>query len=305
MAQYNLGKMLWAGQGVKKNEEQARQWYEAAAKKGSPSAIHELLYIAKADFKVMMEDADSRAQLIKQAQENDPKSQYMLGQAYLQGIGVNKDQKMARKWILQSAKSGYADAQYAVAYLFSVQKNIQKTYTEPLEWTKKAAKQGHRFAAFNLGGVYESGIGADKNWMEAGRWYLYSAGLGNANAIKRLNIMADVCRRFPERRECKGFMLRDLAIEGPAESLFQIGLALKDGDGIEQSYLKSIFWLKFAAGKDHIGAQYELGDIYENALGVGRSAAQAKFWYAKAAEKGHAESLTRLKKMKEDKEGEQ
>ncbi len=304
MAQYNLGKMYQMGYGVEKNEKLARQWYTLAEKKGSPSAIHELMGMEYADLQVIMTNETSRKNLIYQAQNNNSKSQYLLGRAYLDGIGIDKNEMIAREWILTSAKNGYVDAQYVAAYLYPVEENNEKkAYALPLKWTKKAAENGHRFAAFNLGGMYESGQGVDKNWLEAGRWYIYSAGLGNANAIKRLNMMANICSRFPERLECKNFILRDLAIENNAKNLFQIGLAYKDGDGLEQNYFKSLFWLKFAAEKNHMEAQYELGDMYENALGVGRSLAQAKFWYEKAAIQGHKESANRLKKLKEDSEG--
>ncbi len=300
MAQYNLGKMYQMGHGTEKNEKLARQWYMFAAKRGSPSAIHELMSMERADFQVFMSSPINRENLIHLARSNDPKSQYLLGKAYYSGIGIEKNEINGRQWILEAAKNGYAEAQYTVAYLFPIVQNSRKeSYVFQLEWTKKAAEKGHLFATFNLGGMYETGNGVDKDWSEAGRWYIYSAGLGNANAIKRLHMMAEVCSRFPERIECKGFKLRNLALENDSKDLFQIGLAFKDGDGLEQNYSKSLFWLKLAAGRNSIEAQYELADMYENALGVSRSIAQAKFWYEKAVVQGHKESAIRLEKMKE------
>ena len=43
--------------------------------------------------------------------------------------------------------------------------------------------------------------------------------------------------------------------------------------------------------------QYEVGDCYENGLGVEKSRSEAKKWYKDAAEKGHAKAQERLKKL--------
>ncbi|WAW09818.1 sel1 repeat family protein [Oxalobacter vibrioformis] len=201
---------------------------------------------------------------------------------------------------MKAAENGDAEAQYNVAYLFPGDGTVKDSYVQALEWTRKAAMQGHPMAAFNLGGMYEAGQGVDKDWVEAGRWYVYAAGMGNANAIRRLDRIADTCRRFPERPECDEAKLRDAASRADAASLYRIGLAYKDGDGIERDYRKSLFWLRYAAGMGYVKAQYELGDTFENALGVGRSAAQARFWFEKAAARGDAESAIRLQKLKSD-----
>ncbi|WP_225393879.1 tetratricopeptide repeat protein, partial [Escherichia coli] len=39
-------------------------------------------------------------------------AQYELGQMYIQGIGVERDEVQAHRWILQSAEQGYLHAQY-------------------------------------------------------------------------------------------------------------------------------------------------------------------------------------------------
>ncbi|MDL2284795.1 sel1 repeat family protein [Oxalobacter sp. OttesenSCG-928-P03] len=301
MAQYNLGKMFETGQGVKKDEKAARQWYELAAKEGSPSAIHALMLMDRAALSRVMADPASKAALIKGAQNGDARMQYQLGQIYLNGTGVEKDEEKARHWMMKAAEKGFADAEYVAAYLS--QGKAGGGYAAPLEWTKKAADKGHVMAAFNRGGMLEAGTGVEKNWIEASRWYVYSAGAGNANAIRRLEIMDSECARFPERPHCNGYSSRDAAALGDAASLYRIGLAYKDGDGIGQSYFKSLMWFRYAAGMGHAGAQYELGDIYENALGVGRSVAQAKFWYTKSALSRNAEAAERLKRLKDDGKG--
>jgi TPR repeat protein len=227
-----------------------------------------------------------------------------LGHAYLKGLGVERNREEATRWIMKAAGSGHAEAQYDAAYLSAETDHADAGRVAVLEWTKKAAMQGHPMAAFNLGGMYEFGTGIEKNWVEAGKWYVYAGGLGNANGIARLEIMANTCARNPEKGECSnGMSLQDVAGRGDAVSLYRIGLAFRDGDGIRQDYIRSLLWFRHAAGMGNADAQYALGDLYENALGVGRSAAQARFWYARAATLGNTQAAARLRVLKDDKKG--
>ena len=297
MAQYNLGVMLETGQGVAQDVKAARRWFDLAAREGSASAIHHLRLLDEAELGRVMADAALRAGLIRMAQKNDAASQYRLGLAYLNGLGVQKDAPAAKAWLVKAAQQGFADAEYLAAYFFPVKGEVSAS---SLEWTTKAALRGHPLAAFNLAGMYEAGSGVETDWIEASRWYVYAGAMGNANAIARLSMMADTCSRFPERTECSEVALNDVASRSDAVSLYRIGLAFKDGDGIGRSYRKSLLWLRHAAGMGHAGAQYELGDVYENALDGSRSVAQARFWYKRAADQGHAGAAVRLKKLKDD-----
>lgn len=296
MAQYNLGRMFELGEGAPQDAEQARLWYGRAAQQGSPSALHRLAQMDDAALAVEMADPARRKALLRRA-DRDARSQYLLGRAYMNGFGTARDEAAGREWMLRAAESGEADAQYEAAYFFPAGGEGREAYAAALAWTEKAARAGQRFAAFNLAGMYEHGKGLEKDWDLAGKWYVYSAGLGNANAIQRLHLMGETCRRFPERPVCSGFSLRDMAAGADVLSLYRAGLALKDGDGLQQDWQRALFWLRLAAGRGHAGAQYELGDMYENGLGTGRSAAQAGFWYARAAASGHAGAAGRLKAL--------
>ncbi len=53
-----------------------------------------------------------------------------------------------------------------------------------------------------------------------------------------------------------------------------------------------------AADKGNVSEMFFLGRAYEEGNGVGRDAQQAKYWYRKAANAGHAESKARLAVMK-------
>ena len=56
-------------------------------------------------------------------------------------------------------------------------------------------------------------------------------------------------------------------------------------------------WLRKAAEQDSHGAQFNLGEMYENGLGVPQNYVKAAKWYSKGAELGHAKAQFNLGAM--------
>ena len=81
IAQYNLAVMLFRGDGVARDVEEALQWYEKAAEQGMPEA------------------------------------QTALGDLYAIGAGVAADPEAARRWYEKAASQGHAAAQAKLAGL--------------------------------------------------------------------------------------------------------------------------------------------------------------------------------------------
>ena len=73
-AQYRLGEMYNYGEGVPRNDELARRWFEQAAARGHADA------------------------------------QYRLGCMYRKGEGVPRDDELARRWLKKAIAQGHADA---------------------------------------------------------------------------------------------------------------------------------------------------------------------------------------------------
>ena len=72
------------------------------------------------------------------------------------------------------------------------------------------------------------------------------------------------------------------------DALFRLAMVYRDGEGNEPVDHPKMFELVMAAAEQgHLEAQYQLGYCYENGIGVPINVDRAKFWYAKAAERGH------------------
>ena len=106
VAQYNLGLLYANGQGVPKDDAQARQWYEKAAVQGHADA------------------------------------QVNLGSLYDYGRGVPQDFKMAVKWYRRSADQGNDLAQRRLGLLYERGEGVPQDYVQAYMWYKLGAAKG-------------------------------------------------------------------------------------------------------------------------------------------------------------------
>jgi uncharacterized protein len=149
-AMVELGVMFGTGQGVAKDEAQARKLFERAAEGGNPRGVTNLAALGNAG---PADPVQARALLMKAAQTNSAEAQYQLGLMLADGTGGPKDDVGART-------------------LF-----------------EKAAAQEHPGALERMGAFAESGRGGPKDTDAAKAYYERAAALGNEDAkaeLKRL-----------------------------------------------------------------------------------------------------------------------
>lgn len=88
-------------------------------------------------------DVPNKAEVIEQANANNPIAQYQLAGLYYDGIGMPKNEKMALGWYLKSANNGYAPAQYSAGWLYFYGKGgIRTDFVEGCKWLRLASAQG-------------------------------------------------------------------------------------------------------------------------------------------------------------------
>lgn len=110
-AQYNLGLLYANGQGVPKDDAQARQWYEKAAVQGHAAA------------------------------------QVNLGSLFDYGRGVPQDFKMAVRWYRRSADQGNDLAQRRLGLLYERGDGVPQDYVQAYMWYKLGAANGGKSGA--------------------------------------------------------------------------------------------------------------------------------------------------------------
>ncbi len=132
-------------------------------------------------------------EIIREADLGYAQSQFKLGLAYLQGIGVEKNISTAIKWFELSAKQNYLNAEYALGRLAFSGEGMPKNYELAQTWLMQAALKGSAKAQLLLAQLYEVGYGdidsknvITKNLIAAQTMYGLAAANNNTQAQYKL-----------------------------------------------------------------------------------------------------------------------
>jgi uncharacterized protein len=85
-----------------------------------------------------------------------------------------------------------------------------------------------------------------------------------------------------------------LADEGDARAQFMMGTIYEQGLGVPQDLEAAARWYRLAADGGNASAQYNLGIFYQFGKGVPQDPAEAARWLLKAAEQGHGRAQNNL-----------
>ncbi len=119
-AQYVLGLMYAAGQGVEQNFYAAGKMYRLAADQGHAGAQVNLGSLYENCYGNGPCNAEAGAAWYRQAaDQGDALGQYNLAVMYATGVGVAQDEWTARTLFRQSAEQGYLPAQYNLAVIYA------------------------------------------------------------------------------------------------------------------------------------------------------------------------------------------
>jgi len=142
-AQYNVGLIYANGRGVQKDMEQARKWYEKAAKQDNGPAQYNLGQIYHAAGENDPHGYEKARYWYEKAVEAGVMQAYNnLGALYLEGKGVKKDQQKAFELFQEGAKMGDASAQVNVAVLYAWGEGITNDKMKAYDNFKKALVSG-------------------------------------------------------------------------------------------------------------------------------------------------------------------
>jgi TPR repeat protein len=89
-------------------------------------------------------------------------------------------------------------------------------------------------------------------------------------------------------------LLRPLAEQGNAEAQYNLGAMYGNGLGVRENNDEALKWERLAADQGHAKAQFTLGLIYASGFGVPENDVEAAKWYRLAADQGDAEAQAML-----------
>ena len=90
----------------------------------------------------------------------------------------------------------------------------------------------------------------------------------------------------------------DRAQKGDAQQQFYLGICYKYGiKGLRKNYHEANIWFRKSADQNFADAQFFLGIMYEEGLGVRQDFFEAKEWYGKACDNGDQRGCDEYKRL--------
>jgi TPR repeat protein len=105
------------------------------------------------------------------AKSGDVDSQMILGEMYLDGVGVDVDHQKAFYWLSKAANAGDMEAQYLLGFMYENGLKVATNIKRATKWYTKAALQGDVLSQYNLAIIYKEGRGdIKKDMQKAFKW---------------------------------------------------------------------------------------------------------------------------------------
>ena len=90
---------------------------------------------------------------------------------------------------------------------------------------------------------------------------------------------------------------RKAAAQGHAKAQYSLGYMYRNGLGVSKDYNKAFYWFTKAAEQGNVVAQWSLGNLYLQGWGVTQDNNKAFYWFKKTAEQGYVDSQYYLGNM--------
>ena len=173
---YETGMNALTGVGPSHNNQTALDSLRRSADLGYPPAQVVLGYIYETGSASVTPDAGQALDWYKKAAKQDDKvGEWLLGRAYLTGVGTARDLDQAAAALKRSASHNDPFGQYLLGTV-QLEKN---QYAQAADSFRKAAMQGLPQAQQQLGNLLKEGRGVNIDKFEAYVWLLLSARAGN------------------------------------------------------------------------------------------------------------------------------
>ena len=193
-----------------------------------------------------------------EANPNDAPAMTLVGQLYLEGLGVAQNDTEAVRWFALAAARGNAQAQFALGAEKLVGKGTPQDKQGAKALFEQAAAQNNPAALYNLG-------------------------------VMLLDEPDGAVRAAP--------LFQKAADLGDPDACYSLGLLYKSGSGVEKNLSEAVKYFTKGAQDKHIKSMIELGLMQFNGLGTPRDETSAAHWFRMAAELNNAIGQNRFARL--------
>ncbi|MBR9651483.1 SEL1-like repeat protein [Thalassovita aquimarina] len=296
LAQYRYGRVLIEGKGGPRDATAARDWLEKAVEQNHAEAAVLLgrMYLSAKKNSTNYRP-DRAAELFSNAAaRGQSEAQYYLALLYLQGVGIEEDQKQAFNWFLAAAEGGHVQAQYELSKAFARGRGTKKNDEEAARWLAEAAAAGHVEAQYFMSVALDTGNGMERNRAAAADWLRRSAEGGLVAAQRALGkkyLIGDYVKADAEEAVR---WLTEAAKRGDTQAMFELGQAHLDGGTLPADPGRAWAWFQRASDDEYGPASAAMGRMLEQSTGDAPDLPKAVRFYRKALAQGDDSVALRL-----------
>lgn len=276
-----------------KDEKYGLQLMQRAAKEGSDEALLTLSYCRQMG-KYMAQNERKAFELLDEScrQKLTPEKANLLGDAYLNGKGVEQDYEQALECYQWAANNGNALAALSLSKMYKGGLGVEQNDEMATTWLSQGlqlfnelkaenltrrAENGDSQAMLDLGNCYRVGDCVEQNPEVMLEWWKKAAEAGEIGGLHNIGYY------YYEQRDIPNAVhyLSQAVEKGYLESYFTLAFCYLRRDEPEDRE-KGIELLTAAAERDHHAAQVALTGIYHDGKYADKDYDKARYWQEKA-----------------------
>ncbi|HUK23403.1 MAG TPA: tetratricopeptide repeat protein [Terriglobales bacterium] len=174
------------------------------------------------------------------AQAPSPQRLYEMGMNAFTGVGPERNNQNALDYTRRSAELGYPPAEVVMGYFYDTGTIVTRDPAEAANWYKKAALQDDPVGEWLLGRLIFMGAVPPRDLEEAARW-LQKAAAHNDPFGEYL--LGKVKLERQDYSAAAGWF-RKAAMQGLPQAQQQLGMLLKQGQGVNMDKFEAYVWLQ-------------------------------------------------------------
>lgn len=170
------------GNGVKRNNRKAAEYFEAAAGQQSADACRELALLCLNTGK----KEDAAKWFLQSAGQGDLPSVYYSGLLRMDGIGTERDTVAALGYLREAAERGFPQALFDLSGRYEKGDGVARDTAAALGYLREAAAKGSSRAQWEYACRLRDGKGVERDFHFAASWMALSVASGNNYAFQRI-----------------------------------------------------------------------------------------------------------------------
>ena len=228
------------------------------------------------------------------AEQNDPFSLTCLGYCYQNGLGVEQNSKIAKKFYIQASKQEFPPAQYHLGACYDKGIGVKRNPERALVHYQQASDQGFPPAQFALG-KYFYRLGGEENLKTTLSLFGQASDQGFPLAQYALGTHFYGLEGEDDLKKAVD-LFREASEQGFPSAQYRLGNCYRDGKGIGQNLNKAIKLYTRSSEQGCTEAQNQLAYFYEEGILVEKDLEKAAQLYTQASDKGSIPATNSLGK---------